>query len=45
MRQSGAPLLHPPPPTPRPQVFDALNGTVPLGLVSNNWGGTPVQVR
>lgn len=24
-------------------VHQALGGTVPLGLISNNWGGTPVQ--
>eukprot|EP01116_Phalansterium_solitarium_P019525 TRINITY_DN5491_c0_g1_i1.p1 TRINITY_DN5491_c0_g1~~TRINITY_DN5491_c0_g1_i1.p1 ORF type:complete len:513 (-),score=201.49 TRINITY_DN5491_c0_g1_i1:164-1702(-) len=24
-------------------VFDALGGTVPFGLISNNWGGTPIQ--
>ena len=26
------------------RVHDALGGTVPLGLISSNWGGTPVQV-
>lgn len=25
-------------------VHDALGGDVPMGLISNNWGGTPVQV-
>lgn len=24
-------------------IHDALGATVPIGLVSNNWGGTPVQ--
>lgn len=24
-------------------IFDALGGTVPQGLISNNWGGTPIQ--
>ena len=24
-------------------IHDALGGTVPLGLISSNWGGTPVQ--
>ena len=24
-------------------IHDALGGTVPLGLISTNWGGTPVQ--
>lgn len=24
-------------------LFDALGGTVPQGLISNNWGGTPIQ--
>jgi len=23
------------------EVFDAIGGSVPIGLVSNNWGGTP----
>jgi sialate O-acetylesterase len=25
------------------EVFDALGGTVPMGLISNNWGGTPIE--
>ncbi|KAL3892624.1 MAG: hypothetical protein SGPRY_014949 [Prymnesium sp.] len=25
------------------EVFDALDGEVPIGLISNNWGGTPVE--
>ena len=24
------------------EVFDALGGKVPVGLINNNWGGTPV---
>lgn len=24
-------------------IFDALGGAVPIGLLSDNWGGTPVQ--
>ena len=24
-------------------VYDALGGSVPQGLISNNWGGTPIQ--
>jgi sialate O-acetylesterase len=24
-------------------VFEALNGSVPIGLISNNWGGTCLQ--
>lgn len=24
-------------------VFEGLNRTVPLGLISNNWGGTPIE--
>ena len=26
-------------------IHDALGGSVPIGLISSNWGGTPVQVR
>lgn len=25
-------------------VFDGLNGTVPLGMISSNWGGTVIRV-
>lgn len=25
------------------EVFDALGGSVPIGLISNNWGGTPIE--
>lgn len=25
------------------EVFDALGGKVPIGLINNNWGGTPVE--
>lgn len=25
------------------ELFDALDGKVPIGLISNNWGGTPVE--
>ena len=25
-------------------IHDALGGEVPIGLISSNWGGTPVQV-
>jgi len=25
------------------ELFDALGGKVPIGLISNNWGGTPVE--
>ena len=25
------------------QVYDDLNGAVPIGLINNNWGGTPVE--
>ena len=27
------------------QIHDALGGEVPIGLISSNWGGTPIQVR
>ena len=25
-------------------LYDAMNGTVPMGGISNNWGGTPIEV-
>lgn len=25
------------------EVFDGLGGTVPIGLINDNWGGTPVE--
>jgi len=25
------------------ELFDALDGEVPIGLISNNWGGTPLE--